>query len=84
LVEHNRQRIKDGNMNWLVWLYFIVLLLSLNFNNVFAQSNDDCLMCHSDETLTTEKDGKEISLFVDVKVLAKSPHKNLSCVSCHV
>ena len=30
------------------------------------------------------KGGKEVSIFVDAKVLAKSPHKNLSCVSCHV
>ncbi|MFZ2322737.1 MAG: cytochrome b/b6 domain-containing protein [Ignavibacteriaceae bacterium] len=50
---------------------------------IYAQSVDDCLMCHSDETLTMEKDGKEISLFVKEDVFKSSAHSKLSCVSCH-
>lgn len=46
-------------------------------------SNDDCLACHSDNSLTMEKNGKEISLFVDEKVLQASPHKKIECLSCH-
>ncbi len=66
-------------------LSFLIILLSLGIQSyLFAQSNDDCLMCHSDETLTMERGEKEVSIFVDANVLAKSPHKNLSCVSCHV
>ena len=49
-----------------------------------AQSNDDCLTCHSDNTLTKEVKGKTVSLFVDTKILQKSPHSKLLCVSCHV
>ena len=49
-----------------------------------AQSNDDCLMCHSDQEMTTERNGKEVSLFVDETILAKSPHVKLNCVSCHL
>jgi len=41
-------------------------------------------MCHEDEELTMEKEGKEISLYVNSKELKNSPHNNLSCVSCHV
>ncbi len=50
---------------------------------IYAQSNDDCLMCHSDNELTMEKNGKEISLFVDENVYKVSAHSKLSCVSCH-
>ncbi len=65
--------------------YLIIFLSILFFANfVKAQSNDDCLMCHSDNTLTTEKNGKTISLYVNVAILQKSPHAKLNCVSCHV
>jgi len=60
------------------------LTLGLFSANLRAQSNDDCLMCHSDNTLTTERNGKEVSLFVDQAILKKSPHAKLNCVSCHV
>jgi len=30
-----------------------------------------------------EKNGKEVSLFVDEKVLLASPHKKIECLSCH-
>ncbi|MBI3788042.1 MAG: cytochrome B, partial [Ignavibacteriales bacterium] len=57
----------------------------LLFSSVlFAQSKEDCLACHSDNSLTTERKGKQVSLFVDDGVLNKSPHKKLVCVACHV
>ncbi|MFI5252633.1 MAG: cytochrome b/b6 domain-containing protein [Bacteroidota bacterium] len=49
----------------------------------FAQSRADCLTCHADSSLTKEKEGKQISLFVSEGVLDKSPHKKLVCVACH-
>ncbi len=48
-----------------------------------AQANDECLACHSDKSLTMEKNGKQVSLFVDPTELEKSPHKKLICVACH-
>ncbi len=48
-----------------------------------AQTRDDCLMCHSDEGLSAERDGEEVSLYVDATVLDKSPHGKLVCVACH-
>lgn len=50
---------------------------------IYAQSNDDCLMCHSDNELTMEKKGKEISLFVDENVYKSSSHSKLNCIACH-
>ena len=49
----------------------------------FAQSNADCLACHSDRSLSAEKKGVKISLFVDGERFAKSAHAALECVSCH-
>jgi len=52
-------------------------------STAFAQSNDDCLACHSDQTLTMERGKRTIHLFVDAALLARSPHKDFTCVDCH-
>ena len=44
---------------------------------------DDCLICHDDDAMTMEKDGREISLYVDPAAYAASPHAGLDCVECH-
>ena len=51
----------------------------------FAKSNDDCLNCHSDSTLTMEKNGKTISLFVSGSKLGSSVHGDagVACTDCH-
>ncbi len=49
----------------------------------YAQTNDECMMCHEDKTLTTVKNRKEISLFVNIDKLKKSAHKKVECISCH-
>ena len=44
----------------------------------------DCLACHSDTTLTTEVNGKQVSLYVDEGKLKHSIHGAMfSCVDCH-
>lgn len=45
---------------------------------------DDCFMCHDDDALTMEKDGREISLYVDPEAWTGSPHAALDCLECHV
>lgn len=65
----------------LLFFFIITLLIPVRIS---AQSKDDCLMCHSDSELTTEREGKEVSLFVDESILAKSPHSKLNCISCHI
>jgi cytochrome b subunit of formate dehydrogenase len=52
-------------------------------SGAIAQSVEDCLACHSDTELTTERKGREVSLFADHSILQKSSHAKLACVSCH-
>jgi cytochrome b subunit of formate dehydrogenase len=48
-----------------------------------AQKNNDCLACHGDRSLVTEKNGKTVSLFVDEKKILRSTHGSFECISCH-
>lgn len=41
------------------------------------------MMCHEDKGLTTKRDGRVVSLYVDVKKFSGSVHGSLSCVDCH-
>ena len=59
------------------------LVLLMSPVSLMAQENSDCLMCHSDESLTGEHNGKTVSRFVDEKVLAGSVHADFTCVTCH-
>jgi predicted CXXCH cytochrome family protein len=49
-----------------------------------AQSADDCLQCHADDSLTATRDEREISAFVDGERFAAGVHGALACVDCHV
>lgn len=47
-------------------------------------TNDDCLACHSDATLTHEVAGKIVSLHVDPAKFKDSIHGSMfACVDCH-
>ena len=46
-------------------------------------TNEDCLGCHSDKSLTKEVKGKKVSLFADDRVLKTSVHGQLQCTACH-
>lgn len=48
-----------------------------------AQTNEDCFACHADRTLTKQRLGRKISLFVDEAAVKKSVHGALDCVGCH-
>src|ERR1035437_7713379 len=65
-------------------LLYLVCVLSILPNKVHPQTNDDCLACHSDNKMTMTKNGKEVPIYVDSKILGGSAHKNISCISCHV
>ncbi len=64
-------------------LIFIMGVFIFLFTNGFAQSNDDCLMCHDDDTFTMDKDGNEVSIYVSEGKFSSSSHSKLKCVSCH-
>ncbi|HEU5337196.1 MAG TPA: cytochrome b/b6 domain-containing protein [Terriglobales bacterium] len=46
-------------------------------------SNADCLACHGDNTLSTEQNGKPVSLYVDDKKFQASAHSIFGCTDCH-
>ncbi len=50
----------------------------------YSQSNEDCMMCHEDRELTTERNGRTVSVFVQESILNRSPHKDVECVACHI
>ena len=49
-----------------------------------APSNQDCMQCHGDPTISMEKKGRTVPLFVHQDVLAGSAHARVACVGCHV
>ena len=47
-------------------------------------TNEECLACHGDSTMTTDVDGKQVSLYVNQEKFKNSIHGGmLSCVDCH-
>lgn len=59
------------------------ILLLIPFISLIAQSNDDCMMCHEDPELIVERDGKDVSMFVELSVLNSSVHHDVTCFECH-
>ncbi len=64
-------------------LILVTTSILLFAGNIYSQSNDDCLACHSDKTLTKIKNGQTISLFVNEGILKNSTHHGLNCTGCH-
>lgn len=62
---------------------FIIFLILTSQMPVYAQSNDDCLTCHDDPSLSVEKFGKKVSLYVTLKAMNLSVHKGQKCIGCH-
>ncbi len=68
-------------------------LLSLVLSATFAlpatkpvpkPTNDECLACHGDSTLTRDVNGKSVSLYVNPAAFQKSIHGMMfACVDCH-
>jgi cytochrome b subunit of formate dehydrogenase len=65
------------------FVIIVGLFLSFGIMRVQAQTNQTCLECHNDKSLTMTKNKKEVSLYVNEHTLANSPHKKLVCVACH-
>ena len=62
----------------------VLLFPGIPGNQGRAQSNAECMACHSDSSLSATKEGKDVSLFVDEGKFSKSIHAGVECVSCHV
>ncbi len=76
------------------WIYFVALLLSTllmtappanakGAKSAAKMSNEDCLACHSDPTLTKDENGKQVSLHVDETKFKAGIHSMFGCTDCH-
>ncbi|MGA2217179.1 MAG: cytochrome b/b6 domain-containing protein [Terracidiphilus sp.] len=63
----------------------LLLLIGSSWSRGEQKPKDsDCLACHSDSTLTTQENGKTVSLYVDPGKLKHSIHGSMfACVDCH-
>jgi len=75
--------LMSANIRTILFSFLTVYLFNSGFHTVFAQTKEDCLNCHSDSTMTMEKSGKQVSIFVNSKVLDSSVHGKLNCTKCH-
>ena len=86
-LENNIERRHYFKVNYkglkVPYILILFLLVFPNSIKIKAQTNDDCLTCHSDSTLTMEKNKKKISLFVNATELSHSAHQKLQCIACH-
>lgn len=64
-------------------LLFAVFLTVLGSITIAQTSTEQCIDCHSDETMTIDKNGKELSLFIDREKYKNSVHGETECIDCH-
>ncbi len=67
-------------------LFTLLLFIGLAFipsGESLAQSNDECLSCHSDPDIYMEKNGRKVRLNVKKFDLARSVHSRMLCINCH-
>ena len=65
-------------------LVILVSLVTLLLPRVLlGQTDEDCLFCHEDNTLTATRKGRVVSMFVNYQTLQHSVHKEVECASCH-
>jgi len=43
----------------------------------------DCMRCHGDQSLTVERDGVQVPLYLDSERYAFSEHGHIACAQCH-
>jgi cytochrome b subunit of formate dehydrogenase len=48
-----------------------------------GQENSECLQCHGSAGLKVEREGRDVSLYVDAERFSDSVHADLDCISCH-
>jgi len=74
-------------MNKLSSKISLLIILAITFampaRTLVGQSDDDCMMCHEDPTLTAMRQGKEVSMFINREILKNSVHDGVDCASCH-
>jgi len=66
-----------------VRMWTATLWLAILAPPAIAQTAADCLMCHGEKDLTTERKGRTVSLYIAEKPFTASVHGSLACVDCH-
>ena len=66
-----------------ILLVFAILLIVLQSSPALCANDEDCLDCHGERDFVAERNGKEVSLYINGKVFADSIHGDNGCVSCH-
>lgn len=72
--------IKNYSINLGIALF---MLFIVGVSNSYAQSNEDCMMCHEDQELFANRNGQEVSVFVKLEKIGKSVHADVDCIMCH-
>eukprot|EP01029_Cantina_marsupialis_P010416 TRINITY_DN2376_c1_g2_i1.p1 TRINITY_DN2376_c1_g2~~TRINITY_DN2376_c1_g2_i1.p1 ORF type:complete len:931 (+),score=-90.93 TRINITY_DN2376_c1_g2_i1:555-3347(+) len=63
-----------------VWILSFLLFI-ISSSTLMAQEDDICMMCHEDPYIVRESSGE--SVWVNLPIILKSPHKNVRCIECH-
>jgi formate dehydrogenase gamma subunit len=64
-------------------LFFSLLILLFAFSAAAQMSNEDCLACHDDASLTKDVGGRSVSVHVDPAKYEASVHGMFGCSDCH-
>ena len=68
----------------IVWCAVLVLLHVASAAAAQQPTNQDCLVCHGDASLTRDVNGKAVSLHVDPDKFKNSMHGGMfTCIDCH-
>ena len=69
----------------LLCLFFSFAISAFAANKAAPKpTSEDCLACHGDSTMTTELNGKQVSLYVNADAFKNSIHGTMfTCVDCH-
>lgn len=65
------------------WPILAAVVVAVAFPAAAQMTNDDCLGCHSDTSLTKDVNGKAVSVHVDPEKFAASKHGSFGCSDCH-
>ncbi len=64
-------------------LVFVLFLFVGAATVIPGESDEICLECHSDHSLTKEENGRKKSVYINGRAFAGSVHAEGGCISCH-
>ena len=81
-------RVNMTKVRFLILTFLFVGVLSFlqwPGNSALAGVGGDCMDCHGDRSMTTSRQGRDVSLFVDEGAYAKTVHgaNGVACTDCH-